>query len=84
MISGSLVLEDLTIQFEIINQDGCPSRAHVIVNGDGGSSDYYCDAPAFLAALAIAVHNDGAPNWEEDYPLAESAQPGNPALRFIP
>jgi hypothetical protein len=38
----------------------------------------------FLKALAISVHNDGMPDYNVDYPDAESVQPAIESLRWIP
>lgn len=80
-ISGKVVLEDLTITFECV--DGL---AHFIVDEqepDGTKRSEKLQRPQaeFLAALAIAVHNDGTPEWENDYPAAERCQG---AIRWIP
>lgn len=45
------------------------------------SETYEVDQTAFFKALAIAVHPDGTPDAEKDYPEAESAMG---SIRWIP
>ncbi len=81
MISGTIVLENITIDFECV--DGI-ATATIIEQGlkEGATHEYIkCPQYDFLAALAIAVHNDGLPNMDKDYPLAEAIQK---KIRWIP
>jgi len=79
-INGRIELEDLVIEFTGVELERCMVR----VTGEGGSSEYFCASRDFTKALAIAMHHDGTPSWEDDYEGAERAQPGRPELRFIP
>lgn len=83
MIAGTVILEDLVITFTAIESKSLPKISYTVTNLDGESETRIVSQYNFLAALAIAVHNDGAPT-EDDYPGAEAVQPQNPALRFIP
>ena len=82
MLSGILQLEDLTIQFHAYAD--LQIRYTVLDNQTHEEETNLAPQAAFLAALAIAVHNDGTPDYRVDYEAAESVQPSNPALRFIP
>ena len=75
-ISGKLVLEDTTIEFTLEQLGSTPSIAHVKVTDawSNTSESYIHDGAEFMAALAIAVHNDGTPDYVKDYPAAERAQ----------
>lgn len=82
-ITGSIKIADMFILFSCdsgnnkasytISKEGCTFAESRSVPSDG-----------FLKALAIAIHNDGMPDYNKDYPDAESVQPNNPELRFIP
>ena len=84
MISGTLVLEDLTINFAPHHEGENLVRYSIADSLSGCSTTMVVPQAAFLAALAIAVHSDGMPNYEADYEAAESVQPAERALRFIP
>lgn len=91
MIAGTIILEDVTITFSQVSTKGTGNkelrmRYTVADSVSGDHAHLECDQAAFLAALAIAVHNDGDPNAERDYPAAESVMPVslNKALRWIP
>ena len=88
-INGRIELEDLVIEFtgveSVIDFTGVESdRCMVRVTGECGSSEYFCASRDLTKALAIALHHDGMPSWEDDYEGAERAQPSHPGLRFIP
>ena len=87
-IEGFIVLEDMTITFHQDNsQDEHEMRVRVSRTGGAGpdkAESYLVKQADFLKALAIAMHNDGTPDWQVDYPAAEDAQPADPELRFIP
>ena len=86
MIYGKVVLEDITIDFTAFedSEGKCMVRYNVF-NGITRETDSLVVPQAdFFAALAIAVHDDGMPDYRADYPAAESVQPENPFLRFIP
>jgi hypothetical protein len=83
MIAGTIILEDLTLVFT--NTDEGQVTYTVCDTASGRAMTIVCDQPAFFAALSIAVHNDGSPNVERDYPAAESVMPkGANTLRWIP
>lgn len=84
MIAGTIVLEDITLVFAQCEVEGMV-RYTVCDSMTGQVATVTCPQPAFFAALSIAVHNDGAPDVERDYPAAESVMPeGAPGLRWIP
>ena len=85
MISGMIVLEDHVIQFAsqgdntvtfTITEEG-DARHNIPSRTESGR----CPQDAFLKALAIAVHNDGMPDAEADYPAAEAIMG---TIRWIP
>ena len=80
MISGTVVLEDGAITFNVDNG----SAIYKIAKCDVGEETKACSSSAFLKALAIAIHPNGEPDYTADYNDAESAQPANVELRFIP
>lgn len=74
MIAGTVILEDHQIVFTLNQAD--QTVTYTVADGlSGHQATRMVDAPAFLAALGIALHNDGEPNAERDYPAAESVQP---------
>ena len=79
-ISGRIELEDLVIEFTEVELHCCRVR----ITCESASSEYFCNSRDLTAAVAIAIHHDGMPNWEVDYEAAERAQPQEPGLRFIP
>jgi hypothetical protein len=78
-IYGTVVLEDSEITFTC--DENCV--AHWTIRDTFLKTEESKHGPQkdFLAALAIAVHNDGEPDFNKDYPAAESIQ-GN--IRWIP
>lgn len=85
MIAGSFTLEDQMIQFST-DQLTSPATATYTVIDTLTGKHHRATVPMkdFLAALSIALHADGDPNATRDYPAAESVQPEDPHLRFIP
>ena len=87
MLNGSITLEDVGIAFEATENltvkvdvyEYQPNASH----GAGAYKHESMEVPQekFFKALAIAVHNDGMPNWEADYPDAESIMG---KIRWIP
>ena len=81
MIKGTVVLEDIKIEFEV-------GKGNVIYTVtdlfDRCQKTVITPQDRFFKALAIAVHNDGMPEWEKDYPDAELAMPNERMLRWIP
>ena len=81
-IQGTIILEDTVIQF-VLTEDR--EALYTVRDTPSGAEETKRVPQAdFLAALAIAVHNDGTPNWKADYDRAESVQPDNRYLRGIP
>jgi hypothetical protein len=82
MIAGTVILEDVTITFDI---DQSAVLANVMVcervRNEERTEHYTTNARDFMCALAIAVHYDGAPNVDNDYPAAEKAMG---EIRWIP
>ena len=80
-IQGYIVLEDTRIDFSIDPYN----KAKVKIADDftGAEEEYTCDGPNFMLALWIALSFTGEAS-HEDYAKAETVQPKNPALRFIP
>lgn len=78
---GFIEMADMSLTFEC-DETHCTYTVQDTLTG--AQEDRTVTQPAFLKALAIAVHNDGMPNVEADYPDAESVQPTNPGLRWIP
>ena len=74
MIAGTIILEDRQIVFTLFPEN--QAVTYTVADGlSGRQATLTVPAPAFLAALGIALHNDCEPNWERDYPAAESVQP---------
>jgi len=80
MIAGTLVIEDCALTF--CAQDS--EVTYTVATQRNGMETRTVPAAAFMKALAIAVHWDGEPNAERDYPEAETVQPLNRTLRWIP
>ena len=99
MIAGTLIIEDLTIHFNMIMantadpQDSsapattAPAIAYTISDNTTGQQETcMVDCESFFIALGIALSMNGdipespAKAWEQ----ANSVQPTDPALRFIP
>ncbi len=80
MIAGTLIIEDCMLTF-CVEGGNCTYtvRDHLV-----GRETRIVPAASFMKALAIAVHWDGEPDFNKDYPEAESVQPLEPALRWIP
>ena len=82
MITGTIILEDTKIIFT--NDDSLEITYTVTDIPTKKEVTLKVPQDKFLKALAIAVHNDGMPNYELDYSDAESVQPPEPDLRWIP
>ena len=80
MIAGTLVIEDCVLTFSINSNEA----TYTVADHKNGQETRTVPAKAFMSALAIAVHWDGEPNAEQDYPEAESVQPLDKKLRWIP
>lgn len=80
MIAGHIRLEDLVINFEVLYDTN--EVYYTITDLVADMVERHTVPQAkFFKALAIAVHNDGEPDYRLDYPDAESIQ-GN--IRWIP
>lgn len=83
MLKGSITLADMRIEF-LVNEDTHTAKYSIYEYQPDGSvvqEDMEAPQDKFLKALAIAVHNDGMPDAEKDYPDAESIQG---KIRWIP
>lgn len=86
MIAGTLVLEDCVLNFSQVSKSseelGDLEVEFTITDTQTGFSEKkIVPQDKFFKALSIAVHNDGTPNAEKDYPDAESIM-GD--IRWIP
>jgi hypothetical protein len=82
MIKGNVELEDIVIVFA--NDDGGNIKFTVTDRLSGMTETKMVPQPTFLKALAIAVHNDGTPDYKVDYAEAESIMSKHLELRWIP
>ena len=80
MICGNIIMEDTSISFQH-NQETGEVTFTVIDALIGKSETKTVPQDKFFKALAIAVHNDGMPDYNVDYPDAESVM-GD--IRWIP
>ena len=82
MISGIIVLEDISIFFTCgLGDNGLMARWNICDNVTGNMETMTADQDKFLKALAIAMHNDGMPDYKADYPDAELCMG---EIRWIP
>jgi len=80
-IMGTVVIEDLSIQFRIRNAE---EIAYTITDGFTGEEETkVVNASAFAAALEIALNPVEGLKVVSDAEL-EEAMPFSPSLRFIP
>ncbi len=79
MIKGFIVMEDTKIEFSYPGGD----EVNVFIHDSfkNLSENLVIKPEHFFSALAIAVHMDGMPNAEKDYPDAEKAMG---KIRWIP
>ena len=82
MICGDITLEDVRIIFKDTDK-GTVRYTSIDVVG-GGFEELEVPTNKFYKALAIAVHIDGMPEYQKDYPDAEKVMPRHPGLRWIP
>jgi len=82
MIKGFLELEDITIDFSVDSRTN--EATYTLVDIVTGKQEVHVVPQIkFFKALAIAIHNDGMPDYKADYSDAESImQPGG--IRWIP
>ena len=80
MIAGNIILEDTQINFTV---DYITNTVSFTVSDTllGRSESKVVPQDKFFKALAIAVHNDGMPDYNLDYPDAESIMG---EIRWIP
>lgn len=80
MIAGKIFLEDHEIVFAYNHKN---NTVQYTVTDHYSKEVESLEVPAnkFFAALSIAVHNDGMPDYRSDYPLAESIMG---SIRWIP
>lgn len=83
MFAGTIVMEDTTLTFTVSNDQQTVTYT-VSDTLHGVSETVECPFVAFTKALAIAIHYDGMPNADKDYPEAKSVQPVDSYLRWIP
>ena len=72
MISGNIMLEDQEISF-MYNANKLTVTYTVRDYFHKTEETLTVPSRNFFSALAIAVHNDGMPDWKKDYPDAEKA-----------
>ncbi len=96
MICGTVVLEDTILNFRLLPYDADVTDPKELMTGEGvvkyvvscaatgAEETKIVGQSKFFKALAIAVHNDGMPDYKVDYADAESIQPVNKDLRWIP
>ena len=82
MISGTIILEDQAITFTMNNNNNIVYTVSDTVSGLQETKEV--PGKNFMLALEIALNWDGEIPVENAYELAESVQPDNPELRFIP
>lgn len=80
MISGTITLGDKDISFFVNPTNTVDYRIEDLPNNQ---VEHFTDIPMskFFKALAIAVHADGTPDYQKDYPDAESIMG---EIRWIP
>jgi hypothetical protein len=82
-IVGSIILEDLNIQFQITKDNQADYTVTDCQSGEQESKTV--DGPLFMRALGAALDFDGGSYLSsKQYEQCESVQPDNPVLRFIP
>lgn len=79
MIEGKIVLEDVVIVFKAREDLRVEYQVTDLV--DRIEENLVADQAAFFKALAIAVHNDGMPDYRADYADAEAIMG---KIRWIP
>lgn len=83
MISGTVVIADKTITFtHAYKTDKVTYTICNTLNGEFETK--VVSAEKFMVALGLALSWTGKIPGKEGYKMAESVQPDNPELRFIP
>lgn len=80
MINGHIILEDHEISFRV-NYDDNTCTYTVIDRMKNLKETFTVPQEKFFKALSIAIHNDGMPDYQIDYPDAESIMG---KIRWIP
>lgn len=83
-IKGTLIIEDSTIHFSVVDNNEVIYTVGDSLNGMQETKQ--CDGESFMIALGIALsfNGDVPSDPAAAYEKAESIQPENLALRFIP
>lgn len=87
MIAGTIILEDQAITFKITSTRKDPNNAVTYTVCDcasGKEETKTVNGKSFMFAIGIALNWDGEIPEESAYKLAESVQPDDMELRFIP
>ena len=84
MIYGRVRFEDTILTWDTTHEEEGKVRYTVEDAFSHAHEVRVVDSRAFFNALSILAHNDGMPDYRVDYPEAESVQPLNTALRWIP
>ena len=81
MLAGTIVMEDQTITY-CQSQEQDHMIVYTVTDTDLFMSEtFVVPQDTFFKALAIALHNDGTPDFRVDYDAAESIQG---VIRWIP
>lgn len=80
-IEGRIVLADMILEFR---SDDEALMVDYTIKMEFGRASMRVPQDKFLKALAIAVHNDGMPDFKIDYDDAESVMPKDDSYRWIP
>ncbi len=82
MISGTIIIADKAITFTNTNNDKITYTISDTINGEFETK--IVPAEEFMVALGLALNWKWKIPGKEGYKMAESVQPDNPELRFIP
>ena len=82
MISGTIIIADKAITFTMNNNNNIVYTVSDIVSDLQETKEV--PGKDFMIAIGLALSWDGEIPGEDGYELAESVQPDNPELRFIP
>ena len=83
MISGTIIIVDKTITFtNIYNTSKVTYTICDPIDGEFETKEV--PAEEFMIALGLALSWTGEIPEKDEYKMAESVQPNNPNLRFIP
>ena len=79
MLAGTVILEDTTIVFQA--DDKQMVQATITATFKHVSECILVPQDKFFSALSIAVHTEGMPDYQQDYPSAEAIMK---KIRWIP